>query len=308
MSAPACAELRRSLSASIVGQEHVVASLVVALLCRGHILLEGPPGVAKTFACRTLAASLEAAFKRIQFTPDLLPSDLLGSRVFDQRQSIFSTILGPIFANVILADEINRAPAKVQAALLEAMQELQVTIGPQTHPLPDPFIVMATMNPLDDAGTYALPLAQRDRFLMKVTVGYPTADQELQIVKRCGSDVAPTVRPVATLDDLRAWQRHLRDVHVDERVRRYAIAVVAATRAASEYVDNGAGPRAALALDAVARATALLDGRAFVLPDDVRGAATDVLSHRMQFSERTLIDGVAHREIVRDIVAAVPPP
>ena len=308
LAARPCAELRRSLAASIVGQEHVVTGLIVALLCRGHILLEGPPGVAKTFACRALAGSLDAAFKRIQFTPDLLPSDVLGSRVFDQRQSSFTTLLGPIFANVILADEINRAPAKVQAALLEAMQERQVTIGPQTYALPDPFIVMATMNPLDDAGTYALPLAQCDRFLMKVTVGYPTAEQELQIVQRCGGGDARGFSPVATLDDLRAWQRIARDVHVDERVRRYVVSIVAATRGSSPYVDHGAGPRAALALDAVARAQALLDGRAFVLPDDVRRAATGVLSHRMQFSDRAVADAVTPNDIIRDIVATVPPP
>ncbi|MBV8196539.1 MAG: MoxR family ATPase [Candidatus Eremiobacteraeota bacterium] len=305
MTASVCAELRRSLERSIVGQEHVIASLIVAVLCRGHILLEGPPGVAKTLACRTLAASLDADFKRVQFTPDLLPSDILGARIFDQRHLSFTTLLGPIFANVVLADEVNRAPAKVQAALLEAMQERQVTIGLQSYPLPDPFIVMATMNPLDTQGTYALPLAQCDRFLMCVEVGYPSAEQELQILQRFGASAPLSSGPVATLNELRIWQRQIDDVYVDARVRRYIVDLVGATRKSSAYIDYGASPRATLALDAVARARALLDERNFVLPDDVRDAAPDVLRHRIQFNERMAAEGARAGELIASLIAVV---
>ncbi|MFY9664136.1 MAG: AAA family ATPase, partial [Candidatus Cybelea sp.] len=199
-------DLREALGRTIVGQESVVEALLLALLCNGHVLLEGPPGLAKTLACRSLAAALDGDFKRIQFTPDLLPSDIVGTRIFDQRESAFATVLGPIFANVVLADEINRAPAKVQSALLEAMQERQVTIGPQSYALPDPFVVMATMNPLDSEGTYALPIAQMDRFLMKVNVGYPSREEELRILDRFAVADTQPVRAVATLQDVRAWR------------------------------------------------------------------------------------------------------
>ena len=225
-------DLIDALSETIVGQHDVIESLLLALLSNGHVLLEGPPGLAKTLACRSLAAALDGEFKRIQFTPDLLPSDIVGTRVFDQRETNFATVLGPIFANVVLADEINRAPAKVQSALLEAMQERQVTIGPQTHPLPDPFVVMATMNPLDSEGTYALPVAQMDRFLMKVNVGYPTRDQELSILDRFAvADTQPR-RAVATLDDVRAWRERAHAVHIDEKLKRYIVELVAVTREA----------------------------------------------------------------------------
>ncbi len=190
-------DLRRALEQTIVGQADVLEALLLALLCNGHVLLEGPPGLAKTLACRALAAALEGEFKRVQFTPDLLPSDIVGTRIFDQRESAFATVIGPIFANVVLADEINRAPAKVQSALLEAMQERQVTIGPDSHRLPDPFVVMATMNPLDSEGTYALPVAQMDRFLMKVDVGYPTREEELRILDRFAVADTQPVRAVA---------------------------------------------------------------------------------------------------------------
>ncbi len=194
------AVVTKALERAIVGQAGVIEGLLLGLICGGHVLLEGPPGLAKTLACRSLADALHGEFKRIQFTPDLLPSDIVGTRIFDQRESAFTTVRGPIFANVVLADEINRAPAKVQSALLEAMQERQVTIGPQTHPLPDPFIVMATMNPLDSEGTYALPVAQMDRFLIKIDVGYPSRAEELAIMDRFAIAQAPVVTPVATLE------------------------------------------------------------------------------------------------------------
>ena len=250
------ADLRVALAQTIVGQEGVIEALLLALLSNGHVLLEGPPGLAKTLACRSLAAALEGDFKRIQFTPDLLPSDIVGTRVFDQRESVFATVLGPIFANVVLADEINRAPAKVQSALLEAMQERQVTIGPQSHSLPDPFVVMATMNPLDSEGTYALPIAQMDRFLMKVNVGYPSREEELRILDRFAVADTQPVRAVATLDDVRAWRDEAHGVHIDEKLKRYIVDLVTITRhaehvsvplangsvRAAELIDYGASP------------------------------------------------------------------
>jgi MoxR-like ATPase len=316
-------ELREALAKTIVGQESVIESLLLALLCNGHILLEGPPGLAKTLACRSLAAALEGEFKRIQFTPDLLPSDIVGTRIFDQRESSFATVLGPIFANVVLADEINRAPAKVQSALLEAMQERQVTIGPQSHVLPDPFVVMATMNPLDSEGTYALPLAQMDRFLMKVNVGYPTREEELQILDRFAMADTQPVRAVATLDDVRAWRAEAFAVHVDEKLKGYIVDLVSISRAAdrvtvrsaqgaslraAELIDNGASPRATLALAFLARARALLDGRDFALPDDVRAVAAPALRHRIGFNYRLATESIAADAVIDALIAAIPAP
>ncbi len=323
MTAQRPADLSAALSQTIVGQRGVVEALLLALLADGHVLLEGPPGLAKTLACRCLAAALDGVFKRIQFTPDLLPSDIVGTRIFDQHEAAFATVLGPIFANVVLADEINRAPAKVQSALLEAMQERQVTIGPETHALPDPFVVMATMNPLDAEGTYALPVAQMDRFLMKVNVGYPSADEELQILERFAIASAQPLRDVASLDDVRAWRGQARAVHVDEKLKHYIVALVTATRdaagiplqrsngsplAASDFIEYGASPRATLGLTNLARARALLDGRDFALPDDVRAVAAHVLRHRIGFNYRLATEGLAADRIIEAIVAAVPAP
>jgi MoxR-like ATPase len=302
------AALRAALAKTIVGQEGVIEALLLALLCNGHVLLEGPPGLAKTLACRALAAALEGEFKRIQFTPDLLPSDIVGTRIFDQRESAFATVLGPIFANVVLADEINRAPAKVQSALLEAMQERQVTIGPQSYALPDPFIVMATMNPLDSEGTYALPIAQMDRFLMKVNVGYPTREEELRILDRFAVADTQPVRAVATLDDVRTWRSQAHAVHIDEKLKRYIVDLVAKTREPLEYIDYGASPRATLALAFLARGRALLGGRDFALPDDVRAIAPHALRHRIGFNYRLAAEGIAADRIIDGLIAAVPAP
>jgi MoxR-like ATPase len=302
------ADLRSALGATIVGQEGVIEALLLALLCNGHVLLEGPPGLAKTLACRALAAALEGEFKRIQFTPDLLPSDIVGTRIFDQRESAFATVLGPIFANVVLADEINRAPAKVQSALLEAMQERQVTIGPQSYTLPDPFVVMATMNPLDSEGTYALPIAQMDRFLMKVNVGYPSRDQELRILDRFAVSDTHPVRAVATLDDVRAWRAQAHNVHLEEKLKRYIVELVAKTREPSEFIDYGASPRATLALAFLARGRALLDGRDFAVPDDVRAVAPHALRHRIGFNFRLATEGIPADRIIETMIAAVPAP
>jgi MoxR-like ATPase len=317
------ADLVAALAKTIVGQQDVLDALLLALLCNGHVLLEGPPGLAKTLACRSLAAALEGEFKRIQFTPDLLPSDIVGTRIFDQRESSFATVLGPIFANVVLADEINRAPAKVQSALLEAMQERQVTIGPQTHALPDPFVVMATMNPLDSEGTYALPVAQMDRFLMKVNVGYPSASEELEILDRFAVADTQPVRSVASLADVRAWRERAHAVHLDLKLKRYMVDLVAATRSAAgisarsvrgtsvalaELIDYGASPRATLALANLSRARASMAGRDFALPDDVRAVAAAALRHRIGFNYRLTTEAVTVESAIAALVASVPAP
>ncbi|HTV94137.1 MAG TPA: MoxR family ATPase [Verrucomicrobiae bacterium] len=298
----------RALERTIVGQEGVIEGLLLGLLCNGHVLLEGPPGLAKTLACRSLADALHGEFKRIQFTPDLLPSDIVGTRIFDQRESAFTTVRGPIFANVVLADEINRAPAKVQSALLEAMQERQVTIGPQTHALPDPFIVMATMNPLDSEGTYALPVAQMDRFLIKIDVGYPSRAQELAILERYAIADAPILAPVATLEAVREWRTLAHNVHLDEALKRYIVELVIITREAQHpAIDFGASPRATLAIANLARAKALLEQRDYAVPDDVRGVAPLALRHRIGFNFRVSNEGGSTR-VLEDLIARVPVP
>ncbi|MBD5657371.1 MAG: AAA family ATPase [Candidatus Eremiobacteraeota bacterium] len=302
------AALLDALAQTIVGQRTTLEALLYATIAGGHVVLEGPPGLAKTLACRALAAAVGGTFKRVQFTPDLLPSDIVGTRLFDQRTGEFTTAFGPIFANVVLADEINRAPAKVQSALLEGMQERQVTIGPRTHPLPDPFLVTATMNPLDSDGTYALPLAQMDRFLVKILVSYPSVDEEVAILARFGGEPPHMPENVATMADVVRWRTEARSIFIDERLARYAVALVVATRAPHRYVERGASPRATLALAAMARARALCDGRSFVLPDDVRASAPPVLRHRLSLNYRTIAENIDTEEIVAEIVASVPVP
>jgi MoxR-like ATPase len=302
------AVVTQALERTIVGQEDVIEGLLLGLLCGGHVLLEGPPGLAKTLACRSLADALHGEFKRIQFTPDLLPSDIVGTRIFDQRESAFTTVRGPIFANVVLADEINRAPAKVQSALLEAMQERQVTIGPQTHPLPDPFIVMATMNPLDSEGTYALPIAQMDRFLLKIDVGYPSRADELAIMERFAIGDAPVVTPVATLEQVRNWRMQAHAVHIDDALKRYIVELVVISREAQHpAIDHGASPRATLAIANLARARALLEQRDYAVPDDVRAVAPLALRHRIGFNFRVSSDGGPTR-VLNDLIARIPVP
>jgi MoxR-like ATPase len=296
-----------AIAATIVGQTETVDALVLALISGGHVLLEGTPGVAKTLACRALAAAIGGVFKRIQFTPDLLPSDIVGTRVFDQRTAEFTTVRGPLFANIVLADEINRAPAKVQSALLEGMQERRATIGLETYPFPAPFVVLATMNPFDSEGTYALPLAQLDRFLAKIVVGYPSRDEERTIVDRFGAGDIAFGAPVASLADVAAWQAGARALHLDPKVRDYAVDLVRASRT-HRYVEHGASPRAALALVALGRARAYLDGRGFVSPDDIRDLAPAVMRHRLAFDYTLAADGVATETVVREIVASVAAP
>lgn len=308
-------QLLDALQATIVGQEAVTQALVLGLIAGGHVLLEGPPGLAKTLACRALAAALDGQFKRIQFTPDLLPSDIVGTRIFNQQQADFTTTFGPVFANVVLADEINRAPAKVQSALLEAMQERQVTIGPHTYPLPEPFIVMATMNPLDADGTYALPLAQTDRFLLKINVGYPNPEEERGILERFAIAQTDLVQGAATLADVMFWREQARATYLDEKLKRYIIDLVMATRdprdrglAFDGLIERGASPRGTLALAFLSRAKAFLDGRDFVMPDDVRSVAPLALRHRLGLNYRVLTENVDPEMILASLIEAVPAP
>lgn len=302
------AVLMEALRRTIVGQSEIVESLVLALVAGGHVLLEGPPGVAKTLACRSLAAALDGEFKRVQFTPDLLPADITGTRIFDQRETAFTTVLGPVFANVVLADEINRAPAKVQSALLEAMQERQITIGPETYALPDPFVVLATMNRVDSDGTYPLPLAQLDRFMLSVRASFPSHEEELTILNRFAVEHREPVSGVASLEEALFWRERARTVHLDEKIKRYIVDIVAFTRKEHPYLACGASPRATLALAALARARALIQGRDFVLPDDVRSIAPRVLRHRLALTHRAALDGMECDAIAAALIAPVNAP
>ncbi|HEV8432824.1 MAG TPA: MoxR family ATPase, partial [Thermoanaerobaculia bacterium] len=304
------AKLRQEVSRVVVGQSAVVDRLVIALLVRGHVLVEGLPGLAKTLLVKTLASAIAGTFKRVQFTPDLLPADITGTLIFNPDARTFSPRFGPIFANLVLADEINRAPAKVQSALLEAMQERQVTIGDTSYKLPDPFVVIATQNPIEHEGTYALPEAQVDRFVMKLRVDYPTAEEELRML---GMYLDPTreaiaVRPVIALEAMHAVAQLAARVHVDERIGRYIVALVAKTREPSPHVSFGASPRATLALAHVAKAHAFLGGRAFVVPEDVKAIAHDVLRHRLVLSYEAAAENVTADRIVEQVLSAVPVP
>jgi MoxR-like ATPase len=288
---------------------------MVALLAGGHLLVEGVPGLAKTLTVATLAKAMHGSFKRIQFTPDLVPADLTGTRIFNQKSGEFTTMLGPVFANLVLADEINRAPAKVQSALLEVMQERQVTIAGQTYPVPRPFVVMATQNPIETEGTYALPEAQVDRFMMKVLVGYPSEEEEFVIVQRVtGEQVA--VAPVTSTESLLEMQTACRKLYVDPSLMIYAVKVVAATRAPEKcglhdhgrFIQYGASPRASIAMIEAGRALAYMRGRNYVLPADVADVAADVLRHRVVPSYEALSEGMTSDQLVRNILRAVPPP
>ncbi len=299
----------------VVGQDHFLERVLVAILAQGHLLVEGVPGLAKTLTVRTLATTLRGSFKRIQFTPDLVPADLVGTRIYNQRTGEFSTSLGPVFCHLLLADEINRAPAKVQSALLEVMQERQVTIAGETHKVPEPFLVMATQNPIETEGTYPLPEAQVDRFMMKVLVGYPSEEQEFVIVQRVtGSALA--VGTVATPEQLLALQRECRASYVDPSLIQYAVRLVAATREPEgagladlkRYLNFGASPRASIHLIEGARALAFLRGRAYVLPEDVVDLVPDVLRHRVVLSYEALADGQTADGLIHRILAQLPPP
>jgi MoxR-like ATPase len=299
----------------IVGQDHLLERMVVALLARGHILVEGVPGLAKTMAIKTLAESVGGEFKRIQFTPDLVPADLIGTRIYNQKNGKFDTSLGPVFTNLLLADEINRAPAKVQSALLEVMQERQVTIGRETHKVPDPFLVLATQNPIETEGTYALPEAQVDRFMLKVLIGYPTATEEFVIVERMTAALQ-SVQRVLTIEQLLKLQKEVDKVYVDPALMEYAVHMVTATRNPSEvglkelerYIMFGASPRASINLILTARALAFMRGRGYVLPQDVLDMALDVIRHRIVLTYEALSDNVSSDTLLQKIFDRIPIP
>jgi MoxR-like ATPase len=297
----------------VVGQEYMIERLLIGLLTGGHVLFEGLPGLAKTLTVRTLADTIHATFQRVQFTPDLLPADVVGTTIYDVRTGEFTPHPGPIFANILLADEINRAPAKVQAALLEAMQERQVTIGGRTFPLPQPFLVLATQNPIEQVGTYPLPEAQVDRFMLKVRVGYPSREEEKEILRRMSSGGEIRVSPVATPEEILAARAEIARLYLDDTVGDYILDLVEATRAPREHglrdleplIEYGASPRASLALAACARAHAFLRGRAYVIPEDVKAVAPDVLRHRVVTTYEAEAEEVSSDEIVTRILAAV---
>ncbi len=299
----------------VVGQDRFLERVMVALLAQGHLLVEGVPGLAKTLTVRTLAASLQGSCKRIQFTPDLVPADLVGTRIYHQKTGEFGTTLGPVFTHLLLADEINRAPAKVQSALLEVMQERQVTIAGESHRVPSPFIVMATQNPIETEGTYPLPEAQVDRFMMKVLVDYPSDDEEFVIVQRV---IGPpeAVTPVATMAQLVALQQACREVYVDPSLIQHAVKLVGATRRPerhglaelSRYLSYGASPRASIALIEAARALAFMRGRGYVLPEDLGDLAADCLRHRLVLSYEALAEGLSADDLIARVTAKLPLP
>lgn len=307
-------EVRRRLSEVVVGQDSLVDRLLLAFLCNGHVLMEGVPGVAKTLVATTLANSLQAQFNRVQFTPDLLPSDLVGSLVYDPKEHRFSAEKGPVFANIVLADEINRAPAKVQSALLEAMQEKQVTLGKETYPLPHPFLVLATQNPIEQEGTYALPEAQVDRFMFKLKVGYPSMDEEHQVMKRMARSAPKiTVEPVISLQEIVEMRGLLDELYIDDKVERYILRLVDATRNPSKYgldigryLRFGASPRATINLSLAARGIAMLKHRDYATPEDVKEIAADVLRHRMAISYRAEAEGLSSDDLIVRILDTVP--
>jgi MoxR-like ATPase len=299
----------------IVGQDHMLERMLVALLARGHILVEGVPGLAKTMAIKTLAQAIGGEFKRVQFTPDLVPADLVGTRIYNQKTGEFQVSLGPVFANLLLADEINRAPAKVQSALLEVMQERQVTIGRETFDAPDPFLVLATQNPIETEGTYALPEAQVDRFMMKVLVGYPSQTEEFVIVERM-IGAFPSVAKVLTTDQLLELQKQADQVYADPALIEYSVRLASATRAPKEvglpdlerYIMFGASPRASINMILTARALAFVRGRDYVLPQDVLDMAADVMRHRIVLSYEALSEDVSADDLLTKIMDAVPIP
>ena len=299
----------------IVGQDHLLERMVVALLSGGHILVEGVPGLAKTMAVKTLAQAIAGQFQRIQFTPDLMPADLVGTRIYNQGTGEFTTSLGPVFTNLLLADEINRAPAKVQSALLEVMQERQVTIGRETHPVPVPFLVMATQNPIEAEGTYPLPDAQVDRFMLKVVVGYPSATEEFVIVERMTGSLQE-VQPVLDTGQMMAMQRRAGIVYVDPAIIEYSVRLVTATRhpeavglgGLRHYILYGASPRASINMVIAGRALAFMRGRDYALPQDVRDVALDVMRHRLVLSFEALSDNVQSDEILQRVLESVPMP
>ena len=308
--------LMMGMNRVIVGQKHLVESLLIGLLADGHILLEGVPGLAKTLAIKTLAQLIEADYSRIQFTPDLLPADVVGTLIYSQKRDEFSVKKGPVFANFVLADEINRAPAKVQSALLEAMQERQVTIGDETFPLEEPFLVLATQNPIEQEGTYPLPEAQVDRFMMKVVIDYPKLEEERQILRQNLGVEHETIKPILKKTDIVAAREVVREVYLDEKIERYIVDIVFATRYPQNYgldslremISFGASPRASISLALAARAYAFIKRRGYVIPEDVRAVCYDVLRHRIGLSYEAEANNMTSEEVITEILNAVEVP
>jgi MoxR-like ATPase len=313
--APLMEQVLYEIKKIIVGQDHLLERVLVAILSQGHLLVEGVPGLAKTLTIKTLAEAIQGTFKRIQFTPDLVPADLVGTRIYNQKTGEFSTSLGPVFTNLLLADEINRAPAKVQSALLEVMQERQVTIAGTTYKVPEPFMVMATQNPIETEGTYPLPEAQVDRFMMKVLVDYPSKEDEYVIVERVTGTLNP-IQPVITTAQLIELRQQAEKVYVDPVLIRYAVNLTAATRTPdkfgihdlAKYIMYGASPRASINMIVSARAIAYIRGRDYVLPEDILDMALDVTRHRLVLSYEAMSDGVTSDVILRRILDYIPPP
>ena len=308
--------LRTGMHQAIIWQSHLIDSLLIGLLSGGHILLEGLPGLAKTLAIKTLSQLISADYKRIQFTPDLLPADVVGTLMYSQKQEDFSVKKGPIFSNFILADEINRAPAKVQSALLEAMQEHQVTIGDETFKLPNPFLVMATQNPIEQEGTYPLPEAQVDRFMLKVLISYPKKEEEAQIIRQQIRPESQQIRPVVSIADILELRRLAAEVYIDEKIERYIVDIVFATRQPADYglenfksfISFGASPRASINLALAARSYALMKGRGYVIPEDVRAVCYDVLRHRIGLSYEAEAQDLTSDELIKEILNRVEVP
>lgn len=302
--------LRDAVGKVIIGQQYLIDRLILGLISNGHVLLEGVPGLAKTLSVKTLACAIKANFSRIQFTPDLLPADIVGTLIYNPKEHSFETKTGPVFANLVLADEINRAPAKVQSALLEAMQERQVTIGDKTHPLPKPFLVLATENPIDQEGTYQLPEAQVDRFMLKLSVGYPSKEEELAILNAMATtSELEDIEPVITLDEIMNARKVVNQVYVDDKIKNYIVDIVFATRNPADYnlksealIQFGASPRATIALTLAAKGWAFLQGRGYVIPQDVKSIALDVLRHRVIVSYEAEAEGKTSEDIVQEIL------
>ena len=308
--------IRTGMQRRIVGQKHLIDSLLIALLANGHVLLEGVPGLAKTLAIKTLATLVDAKYNRIQFTPDLLPADVIGTLIYSIKRETFEVKKGPIFANFVLADEINRAPAKVQSALLEAMQERQVTIGDETFPLDRPFLVMATQNPREQEGTYPLPEAQTDRFLLKVVIGYPTRDEEKEIIRQNIAGVMDEISAVVSKSEINELQKIVEKIYIDEKIENYIVDIVFATREPAKYglndledlIEYGASPRASISLAKASKAYAFLQGRGYVIPEDVRAVCHDVMRHRIGLTYEAEANNISADEVITDILDKVKVP
>lgn len=303
--------IKNEIKKIIVGQENMIDKLLLGIICDGHVLLEGVPGLAKTLTVKSLAGTIDASFKRIQFTPDLLPADIIGTEIYDIKNSVFLPKQGPIFSNIILADEINRSPAKVQSALLEAMEEHQVTIGDKSYKLPDVFLVLATQNPIEQEGTYPLPEAQVDRFMLKVIVKYPNKSEEKTIIKNMSTSKPATTNPITTIETIEKLRKLVSQIHIEERLLDYIINIIDGTRnpsdykLKSEYIDYGASPRAGIYLTKAAKANAMMQGRGFVMPEDIRAVAYEILRHRISISYEAQAENITSDIIIEELLSNI---